>query len=89
MSETTIAGGAITNWLAIIGVVSLIYWAVRLTVALMKRSGENAEPREGKSAAISTPGAAVAGGGAGAWDRHRRHSRCGLRCAGRSSHRAS
>jgi hypothetical protein len=41
MHEVTIANGPVTQWLAIIGVVSLIYWLWRIGAALFNRGGDN------------------------------------------------
>jgi hypothetical protein len=59
MHEATIASGPITNWLAIIGVVSLIYWGWRIVAALMNR-GKTDGPGVQTPAAVA-PAAARAG----------------------------
>ena len=88
MHEGTIANGPIGNWLAIIGVVSLIYWGWRICAAILGRS-------PGKESAAAVPAPAAAGGDAplaavaAPEERHRRHRGCGLRAAGSASHRAS
>jgi hypothetical protein len=56
MHESTIANGPIGNWLAIIGVISLIYWGWRICAAFLGRS-----PGKQSAAAASVP--APAGGG--------------------------
>ena len=58
MHEGTIANGPIGNWLAIIGVISLIYWGWRICAAFLGRG-----PGKESAAAVSTLAAA---GGAGA-----------------------
>lgn len=39
MHDDMIGGAVLTNWLAIIGVVSLIYWAWRIVAALRQHGG--------------------------------------------------
>jgi hypothetical protein len=39
MHETVVPGGMLTNWLAILGVLSLIYWGWRIVTALLHRGG--------------------------------------------------
>jgi len=46
MHEATLANGPVTQWLAIIGAVSLIYWAWRIAAALLKSGGDKSAPRE-------------------------------------------
>jgi hypothetical protein len=60
MHEATIANGPVTQWLAIIGVVSLIYWGWRIGAALFKLGGENRAPREESKATAPAPPAARA-----------------------------
>ena len=57
MHEGTIANGPIGNWLAIIGVISLIYWGWRICAAILGRS-------PGKESAAAVPAPAAAGGDA-------------------------
>ncbi|SRR5271165_2331226 len=54
MHEGTIANGPIGNWLAIIGVISLIYWGWRICAAFLGRS----PGKESAAAVSSTPAAA-------------------------------
>lgn len=54
MHEGTIANGPIGNWLAIIGVVSLIYWGWRICAAFLGRS-------PGRESATVVPAPAAAG----------------------------
>jgi hypothetical protein len=37
MHDTMIGGAVLTNWLAIVGVLSLMYWGVRIVIALRPR----------------------------------------------------
>ena len=53
MPEGAAAGGIVTQWLAIIGVISLLYWAWRIVAALRLRRG-------GRSTAEERPAAAAA-----------------------------
>jgi len=39
MTEGMIGGAVLTNWLAIVGVVSLMYWGWRIVAALQHRAG--------------------------------------------------
>jgi hypothetical protein len=55
MHEGAIANGPIENWLAIIGVISLIYWGWRICAAFLGRSS-------GKECAAAVSDAAAAGG---------------------------
>jgi hypothetical protein len=48
----TVAGGTIGNWLAIVGVLSLIYWGWRIIAALQHRSG--APDRAAAPSVVST-----------------------------------
>jgi hypothetical protein len=52
-------GGPLTNWLAIIGVISLIYWGWRITAALLRRRKE--DPGAAGALATSIPEAAHGG----------------------------
>ena len=56
MHESIVGGAALTNWLAILGVVSLMYWGWRIVAALMART--KAVPG---TAAVVAPPVAVAG----------------------------
>jgi hypothetical protein len=56
MHESMVGGAALTNWLAILGVVSLMYWGFRVVTALMARA--KAAP---DAAAVVAPPPAVAG----------------------------
>lgn len=56
MHQAMIGGPALTNWLAIIGMISLIYWAWRITVALSRR---NNHPEAQPTAAVAPIPAAV------------------------------
>jgi hypothetical protein len=56
MHEGAVANGPIENWLAIVGVISLIYWGWRICAAFLGRS-----PGKESAPAVSTP--AAAGGG--------------------------
>ena len=56
MHESMVGGAALTNWLAILGVLSLMYWGFRIVAALMART--KAVPG---TAAVIAPPAAVAG----------------------------
>ncbi len=38
MHESMVGGAALTNWLAILGVLSLMYWGFRIVTALMART---------------------------------------------------
>ncbi len=55
MHESTVANGPIGNWLAIIGVISLIYWGWHICAAFLGRG-------PGKKSAAAVPAAAAAGG---------------------------
>jgi hypothetical protein len=57
MHESMVGGAVLTNWLAILGVVSLMYWGFRIVTALMARS--KAAPDV--TAIVVVPPAAVAG----------------------------
>jgi hypothetical protein len=59
MSGNVIGGGTMTNWLAIIGLVSLIYWAWRIVAAFQHRI---ASPQAAKSEAVASSIAPAAGG---------------------------
>jgi hypothetical protein len=61
MHDGSIANGPIENWLAIIGVISLIYWGWRI-VAAFQRRGQDKEPAR----AVSTPAVAMPGQAAAA-----------------------
>jgi hypothetical protein len=52
-------GGPLTNWLAIIGVISLIYWGWRIAAALLGRRKEDTD--EAAALATSMPAAAQGG----------------------------
>src|SRR5580700_7806949 len=56
MHESMVGGAALTNWLAILGVLSLMYWGFRIVTALMART----KPVPGAPAVVAAP-AAVAG----------------------------
>ena len=58
MHEGTIANGPIGNWLAIIGVISLIYWGWRICAAFLGRGPGNGGPGKESAAAVSTLAAA-------------------------------
>ena len=55
MHDSMVGGAALTNWLAILGVVSLMYWGFRIVASLMART--KAVPG---TAAVVAPPAAVA-----------------------------
>lgn len=57
MHESMVGGAALTNWLAILGVLSLMYWGWRTVTALMART--KAAP--GAAAVAVAPPPAVAG----------------------------
>jgi hypothetical protein len=56
MHESMVGGAALTNWLAILSVLSLMYWGFRIVTALMART--KAVPG---AAAVVAPPVAVAG----------------------------
>ena len=56
MHESMVGGAALTNWLAILGVLSLMYWGFRIVTALMARSKDAPD-----AAAVVAAPAAVAG----------------------------
>jgi hypothetical protein len=53
MGENMIGGAALTNWLAIIGIISLMYWGWRIVAAFQHRGG-------GDHNAVDTPAAGAA-----------------------------
>ena len=59
-----LTGGAVGNWLAIIGVLSLIYWAWRI-VAALQRSGPIVPMRDRMIATTTGPPASPSPSGAG------------------------
>jgi hypothetical protein len=44
MHENMIGGAVLTNWLAIVGVISLMYWAWRIVAAFQHRGGGDRKP---------------------------------------------
>jgi hypothetical protein len=44
MHENMIGGAVLTNWLAIVGVISLMYWAWRIVAAFQHRVGGDRKP---------------------------------------------
>lgn len=44
MHDNMIGGAVLTNWLAIVGVASLMYWAWRIVAALQHRVGGERKP---------------------------------------------
>ena len=59
MHDSTIAGGPVGNWLAIIGVISLIYWGWRICVWFMSRRNQMEVAKAPNSAAGTVGGLAA------------------------------
>jgi hypothetical protein len=57
MHETMIGGTLLTNWLAIVGVISLIYWAWRIVAALRRRG--DGGPTAARAPATAAPATAA------------------------------
>jgi threonine/homoserine/homoserine lactone efflux protein len=55
MNETMIGGPILTNWLAIVGVMSLMYWGWRIVAAIQNRSRTSTS-----EAPVSSPSSAPA-----------------------------
>ncbi len=54
MNEHMIGGGVVNNWLAILGLLSLLYWAYRIIAGFQHRGGVEAAPA-GSLAAVLSP----------------------------------
>src|SRR5271165_2064513 len=65
MNEGMIGGAVLTNWLAIVGVVSLMYWGWRIVAALQHRAGGDEKVAGAPSGQVSVPAAAPAAAGTG------------------------
>lgn len=70
MHDHMLGGGVLTNWLAIIGLISLAYWAWRISAAIRHReNGSAAVPRAAEAAAtvaLATPHPGLEAPGPGA-----------------------
>jgi hypothetical protein len=54
-----LAGGTVGNWLAIIGVLSLIYWAWRIVAALQQRKDAHPQAAAAPAAPVAAQSAAI------------------------------
>jgi hypothetical protein len=66
MHETVVPGGVLTNWLAIVGVLSLIYWGWRIAAAIVHRGSAKSAAAGAQgvapgSAPTASPGAVLPG----------------------------
>jgi len=53
MNESMIGGPVLTNWLAIVGIISLMYWGWRIVATVQHRTGKSA-PADAVSSAAPT-----------------------------------
>jgi hypothetical protein len=60
MNENMIGGAVLTNWLAIVGIISLMYWGWRIAAAVQHRTRKSAPGDPVSPAALSPVAAAAA-----------------------------